>query len=92
GGGAEFKLIWDNATLVKDATRTPNRIVRYFCPSFEGFVGFIDRYGESVVDTPTEEQYEYLVENFVGAGDLNEADIRLGAKKYLLARRAQLEG
>lgn len=92
GGGAEFKSIWDSATLKGDATRTPNRIVRYFCPSYEGFVGFIDRYGESVVDEPTEEQYKFLVENFVGVGDLDEADIRLGAKKYLLKRRSQLEG
>lgn len=92
GGGAEFKLIWDVADFIKNPIRTPNRIVRYFCPSYEGFVGFIDKYGESVVDEPTEEQYQYLVEHFVGAGDLNEEDIKLGAKKYLLARRSQLEG
>ena len=38
---------------------------------------------EQFIDEPTEEQYKYLVENFVGAGDLNEDDIKVGAKKYL---------
>jgi hypothetical protein len=91
GGGAQFKIVWDLADNFK-YQRTPNRFVRYFSPAYDGFVGFIDKWGMSVIDPPTEEQYEYLVENNVGAGDLTEEDIRLGAKEYLLQKRAQLEG
>jgi len=90
-GGAEYKKIWEAADHTKGG-RTPNRLVRYFSPAYQGYVGFIDKYGMSVIDPPNEEQYKYLVENFVGAGDLTEDDIKLGAKEYLLGRRVQLEG
>ncbi len=94
GGGAEFKKIWDLADVKKYESegRTPNRLVRYFTPAFDGFVGFIDRYGMSVIDEPNEAQYKYLVENFIGVGDLKESDIRLGARGYLLNNRKNLEG
>ncbi len=91
GGGAEYKKIWDNADQFKNA-RTPNRFVRYFTPAYDGYLGFIDKYGMSVIDEPTEQQYNFLVENYVGVGDLTEEDIRLGAKEYLLGKRKQLEG
>jgi len=92
GGGEQFKLIWDVADFTKSEERTPNRIVRYFCPAYDGYVGFIDKYGNSVIEEPNEEQYNYLVENFVGAGDLNAEDIKLGARRYLLKKRSTLEG
>ena len=90
-GGEEFKIVWDYADHIAHE-KTPNRLVRYFSPAYDGYVGFIDKYGKSVIDAPTEEQYKYLVENFVGIGDINEEDIRLGAKKYLLTKREKLEG
>jgi len=92
-GGAQFKLAWDKADHfnLKDG-RTINRLVRYFSPAYDGFYGFIDKYGMSVIEPPTEEQYEYLVATYVGMGDLTEADIRLGAKAYLLSKREGLEG
>lgn len=91
GGGAEFKKIWDLADHVKHQ-RTPNRIVRYFTPAFDGYVGFIDKHGLSVIDPPNEEQYKYLCENFIGIGDLTEEDIKLGARDYLISKRVGLEG
>lgn len=91
GGGAEFKKIWDLADHSKNE-RTVNRIVRYFTPAFDGYVGFIDRYGQSVIDAPNEQQCKYLIENFVGEGDLTEADIRLGARDYLISKRVGLDG
>jgi hypothetical protein len=91
GGGGEFKKIWDLADIEKYGGRTPNRITRYFTPAYDGFVGFIDRYGMSVIDEPTEEQAQYLIENYVGSGDLTEEDVRVGAKKYLESRRVGLE-
>lgn len=91
GGGAEYKKIWELADSIK-YPRTPNRMVRYFSPAYDGYMGFIDKYGLSVIDSPTEEQYNYLVENFVGAGDLTEEDIRQGAREYLINKRVNLEG
>jgi hypothetical protein len=91
-GGAEYKKIWDLADVEKYGGRTPNRIVRYFSPAFDGYVGFIDKYGMSVIDAPTEEQAKYLIENYVGSGDITEEDVRRGAKEYLKSRRIGLEG
>lgn len=91
GGGAEFEKVWKNSDQFK-YERTPYRLVRYFTPAYDGYVGFIDRYGMSVIEEPTEEQYEYLVENFVGIGDLTEEDIKKGAKKYLLSLRENKTG
>lgn len=90
-GGDEYKKVWDSANQFK-YDRTPNRLVRYFTPAYDGYVGFIDKYGFSVIDAPNEEQYQYLVENFVGVGDLTEDDIRMGAKAYLTYRRNQKTG
>lgn len=92
-GGEEYKKAWDNSNQFELIDgRTINRLVRYFTPAFDGFFGFIDRYGMSVVDTPTDEQYEYLVENYVGVGDLTAEDIKLGARAYLLKKREGLQG
>jgi hypothetical protein len=90
-GGEEFKLVWDNANQFK-YEKTPNRLVKYLTSAYDGYVGFIDKHGMSVIDKPTEEQYKYLVENFVGIGDLTEEDVKLGAKEYLLNRRKLLSG
>jgi len=91
GGGAEYKKVWELADF-KKFPRTPNRMVRYFSPAYDSYMGFIDRYGMSVIEAPTPEQYDYLVENFVGVGDLTEEDVKLGAREYLLSKRINLEG
>lgn len=91
GGGAEYKKLWELADF-KKFDRTPNRIVRYFTPAYDGYLGFIDKYGMSVIESPTPEQYKYLVDNFVGLGDLTEEDVKLGAKDYLISKRSGLEG
>jgi hypothetical protein len=99
-GGAAFKIMWDKANHFVSGTRpTINRLVRYFSPAYEGFEGFIDKHGLSVTEEPTVEQYEYLVSKWVRKdqygnciSELNEEDIRLGSKKYLLKRREGLEG
>lgn len=90
-GGEEFKNVWDGADHFKYA-KTPNRLVKYFAPAYDGYLGFIDKFGMSVINEPSEEQYKFLVEHYVGAGDLDESDIKLGAKKYLEEKRKQLEG
>lgn len=90
-GGAEYKKVWDLANQFK-YDRTPNRIVKYFNPAYDGYEGFIDKHGMSVIDVPTEEQYKYLVDTYVGVADLTEDDIRAGAKKYLEGKRLPLSG
>jgi len=98
--GGEFKKIWLNANQGK-YNPTPNRLVRYFTPAYDGFEGFIDKYGISVIDTPNEEQYDYLVKKWVKKdnitgeliSELSEEDIKKGAKEYVtIKRRLGLEG
>lgn len=90
GGGAEYKKIWDYANQFLKSPTT-NRVVRFFQPAYESYDGFIDEYGDSVVDEPTKEQYEYLVNKWVRknefgeiVSELSEDDIKLGAKYYVL--------
>lgn len=97
-GGSEFKLLWEKADLGKKAP-TVNRLVRYFSPAFDGYEGFIDKYGFSVMDSPTEEQAEYLIDKWVRKdedgntiSELSEEDIRLGARAYIQKRREGREG
>jgi hypothetical protein len=100
GGGAEFLKVWKMADQTKRRP-TLNRLVRFFQPAYEAFEGFIDEFGDSVVDAPTEEQYEYLVQKWVKrdevsgelVSELSEEDIRLGARHYVLVKRREgLEG
>ncbi len=101
GGGAEFKVFWDGANQFKNnGKKTPNRFVTYFTPAYDNYEGFIDRYGMSVIDTPTDEQYEYLVKRWVvkdpvtgeTVSEISEDDIKKGAKAYILSRREGLVG
>lgn len=101
-GGSEFKKIWDGANqFQKVGNVTANRLVKYLSAAWDGYEGFIDEYGMSVTDIPTDEQYKYLVDKWVVideySGDviseLTEEDIKLGSKRYvLIKRRAGLTG
>lgn len=93
GGGAEYKKIFDAANQFKRKP-TINRIVRFFQPAYEAYEGFIDEFGDSVVDVPTQEQYDYLVAKWVQynedgelISELSEEDIKLGAKVYVMEKR-----
>jgi len=101
GGGAEFKKFWDGANQFSTAfKKTPNRFVTYFTPAYDNYEGFIDKYGMSVIDKPTPEQYEYLVKKWVvkdpitgeTISEISEEDIKLGAKAYIFSRRNGLVG
>lgn len=91
-GGAEYKSVWDDANQFKqwdeedpENEETANRFVRYFVPAYDGFEGFIDRYGMSIIDTPTKEQSDYIYET-------TGKRIKIGAKEYLEKKRAKLTG
>lgn len=101
GGGEEFKKFWNGANQFKSSgKKTPNRFVTYFTPAYDNYEGFIDKYGISVIDAPTEEQYEYLLGKWVvkdpitgeTVSELSEEDIRLGARAYVRSRRIGLQG
>ena len=100
GGGAEYKKFWDAANQFKNpGKKTKNRFVTYFTPAYDNYEGFIDKYGMSVIDEPTDEQYKYLVEKWVvkdpntgeTISEISEEDIQLGARKYIYSRREGLD-
>jgi hypothetical protein len=101
GGGAEYKKFWDGSDQFNfPGRKTPLRFVTYFTPSYDNYEGFIDKYGISVIDPPTKEQYEYLVNKWVikdpntgeTTSEISEDDIRLGSRAYIFSRRDGLEG
>lgn len=53
-GGARFKSLWDDSDISdRDGNnRTKSGLYRYFTPAYDGYEGFIDEYGSSVVETP----------------------------------------
>ena len=92
GGGAEYYKIWEAGNQFKRKP-TINRVVRFFQPAYEAYEGFIDEFGDSVIDAPTKEQYDYLVDKWVKRNEegellseLSEDDIKLGAKVYVLEK------
>ena len=100
-GGAEFKKVWDDATWVKPESEdeemsdeseeaTANRLVRYYCPAYDGLAGFIGKYGESIIDVPTEEQEKYLIDKY--GQKKFDGQLKFGAKAYLEKRRSKLKG
>jgi hypothetical protein len=100
-GGLEFKKVWDSANQFKSVNKkTPNRFITYFTPAYDNYEGFIDRYGMSVIDEPTSEQYDYLISKWVikdpitkeTVSEISKEDIKLGAKEYVQSRRKGLDG
>lgn len=103
-GGAEFKKVWDDAIwknennedladdaeIDTDQEATANGLVRYYCPGYDGLAGFIGKYGESIINAPTEEQAAYLIAKY---GEKKyHGQLSLGAKAYLEKRRSKLKG
>lgn len=101
GGGIEYKKFWEGSDqFIHNGKKTPLRFVTYFTASYDNYEGFIDKYGESVIDAPDEETYNYLVAKWVvkdpitgeTVSEIDENDIRLGARAYIFKRREGLEG
>lgn len=61
-GGENFKQFWEDANqnAINQKTgkpyglKTPHKVVRYFVPATEGYLGCIDKFGNSVVEDPLE--------------------------------------
>ena len=74
-GGKAFKDIWDDSDQgekVLGTDRTISGLYRYFIPAYDGFEGFIDEYGKSIIETPKSKIYDKY-------GD----EISVGSKEYL---------
>jgi hypothetical protein len=79
-GGEPYKALFDSSNHFENNI-TATGLYRYFCPAYDGYEGFIDEYGMSIIDTPTEEQAEYIKSRF-------GMEIKMGAKEYLIGQRS----
>ena len=72
GGGKRFKkqCAKSNYYQRNPNGRTPSGLANLFVPTYDGLQGFIDQYGNSVIEDPTEEQADYTGVNY-------------GAKEYI---------
>lgn len=92
-GGDNFRKIWDGSDHAKAVNgMTATRLKRFFIAGFKGFYGYIGKYGESIINTPTAEQREYL-ESFIDPSTGKRAcpDPTIGAKEWLDRLRKLVE-
>ena len=78
-GGEPYKALFDESSQFENSVMATG-LYRYFCPAYDGFEGYIDKYGMSIIDAPTEEQKQYILEKF-------GMKIEVGAKEYLQEQR-----
>jgi hypothetical protein len=78
-GGEPYKALFDDSSHFENPY-TGTGLYRYFCPAYDGFEGYIDKYGMSIIETPTEEQKEYIKARYGMV-------IETGAKDYLINQR-----
>jgi len=94
-GGNNFKKLYELADQFKYAiNKLPKQMVKYFKPAYDGLGGFIDQYGESVIEPPDEETLEYLKQKNLeveASERVPEEYLIMGAKKYLEHRLSLLE-
>ena len=90
-GGANFKSIWDDSDHTDEKYtdgQTASRLKRFFIAGYRGVMGCVDQYGNSVVDTPTKEQTEFLkVVKDPTTGKPACPNSYIGAKEYRESRR-----
>lgn len=86
-GGSEFKKIWDNSNHLSknfDGT-TITGLFKYMIPCYRGFVGYVGKYGEDIIENPTKDQIEWL------KNDPDCPNPNIGAKQYHELERKRLE-
>lgn len=99
-GGDNFREIWDNSNHIdgkKDVYgRTKTKLKRFFIPAYKGYLGYIGKYGESIIENPTPEQVEWLktYEYYDPVSKKMEKcpDPYIGAKQWLQITRDMYAG
>jgi hypothetical protein len=85
-GGAEFQRFYSQGDIETRQNgkypTTTNKLVNLFIPAYVGLPGWTDAYGNDIVDTPDDEQWEWM--------QRNGHDERIGAKEKLMRDRQQL--
>ena len=78
-GGGNYKILCEQSRDEKrdQSGRTTSGLRLLFMPAYDGLEGFIGKYGESVIGTPTDEQKAFIGKN-------------IGAKEYLERTAAAL--
>lgn len=95
-GGDNFRILWDGSDHIngkKDGLgRTQTRLMRFFFAGYRGLMGYVGKYGESIINTPTKAQTEYL-KTLIDqtTGKLACPNPYIGAKEYLEINRKALE-
>jgi hypothetical protein len=83
-GGNEFKELFDGSYASETSKFTATGLYQYFCPAYDGYEGFIDEYGMSIIEKPTKEQQQYIKEKF-------GIEIEVGAKDFLMQQRTLIK-
>lgn len=99
-GGDNFRELWDGSDQIngkKDVYgRTKTKLKRFFLPAFRGYLGYVGKYGESIIENPTPEQIKFLETheyfNFVSNQWEKCPDPYIGAKQWLQVTRDMLSG
>lgn len=94
-GGDNFRELWDGSDHVNGKTdkygRTKTKLKRFFIPAYRGYLGYVGKYGESIVENPTKAQTEWLKThtywNFVTKEWENCPDPYIGAKQWIQTTR-----
>lgn len=78
-GGEPYKILFDGSSQFANQI-TATGLYRYFCPAYDGYEGFIDEFGMSIIEEPTKKQQEYIKSRY-------GIEIKIGARQYLLDQR-----
>lgn len=75
GGAAFYELCSDSHFEERNSNgQTRSGLFNLFIPAYDGLEGFIDEFGDSIIETPTPEQAAFIKRN-------------IGAREYLLKKR-----
>jgi hypothetical protein len=86
-GGEEYYSMFKHSDFYnrdKITGQTKSGLAREFVPAFRAYDGFIDPWGFSVIDIPTQEQLDYSYDN------CSYKQKKIGAKEYHITRRERL--
>lgn len=91
-GGENFLRLCKDSNFEQQYTnpsgRTTSWLANLFLPADEGLAEFVGKYGESIKDTPTADQVEYMRTAYPTKSN---DDLLIGATEYLLRERRSLE-